>query len=158
MKELTQEYLQSIMFYNRETGEFRWRHREGMNATWNTKYSGKLTGWNHSNGYKQTCIDRKKYFLHRLAWFYIYGRWPIEIDHIDRDKANNRISNLREVAHKQNCQNRKQRSNPNGYKGVTYSKRDNVWYARITRDGVSRHLGTFLTSEAAYSAYCKAAA
>lgn len=151
--DLTQEYLHSILDYNSNSGVFIWKYRKDVPSSWNANYSGKTTGWKHSNGYMQTCINYKKYFLHRLAWFYVYGIWPKEIDHIDRDKKNNRISNLRILTHRENCNNRKQRQNPSGYKGITQDYRDGVWQASITLNGKTKYLGRFSSAVNAATAY-----
>lgn len=151
--DLTVEYVRNILDYNPETGIFKWKKRDDVPQKWNTRNSGNITGWNHSNGYLQTCINYKKYYLHRLAWFYVNGVWPDEIDHIDRDKKNNKISNLRVVTHRDNCANRTQRKNPTGYKGVIFSKRDKSWAAKITINGVLKHIGTFKSVEDAATAY-----
>ena len=60
------------------------------------------TGHIKDSGYESVKIDGREYYVHHLVWFYYHKRWPIEIDHIDRCKINNRIENLREVTRKEN--------------------------------------------------------
>lgn len=158
MMELTQKYLHSIIEYDEKTGIFVRKHDAHKPKSWNTKYTNKKTGWNHSNGYVQTCIDHKKYYLHRLAWFYMTGKWPTEIDHIDSDKKNNSFSNLRQVNHMQNCQNRGANGSIyNTLKGVRYCKRDKTWMASIRANKLTINLGSFKCPTAAHFAYCRAA-
>lgn len=90
---------------------------------------------------------------------YIYNRWPNYIlDHIDGNRANNKLSNLREATQSQNCANAKLRSNnTSGFKGVYYHPKTGKWKSQIKKDGVSRHLGLFPTPEEAHKAYVKAA-
>jgi len=87
------------------------------------------------------------------------GEWPKnQIDHIDREKSNNRFSNLREANNAQNNSNRPaQQNNKSGYKGVSPVNRRLPWVAQIRVAGKSIWLGRFETKELAYAAYCRAA-
>jgi len=80
---ITQEYLKSILEYNPEIGEFIWKTRENVPKFWNTKYAGKKAGRINCNGYGQICIDHKHHSTHRLAWLYVHGELPDQIDHIN---------------------------------------------------------------------------
>lgn len=103
MNELPEtDYLKSKLDYDHETGIFKWK-------IWTCRIpKGGIAGSIKSNGYLQIRLDNKIYLAHRLAWKIVYGNDPVcEIDHVDRDKLNNRISNLREVTHQENCLNRK---------------------------------------------------
>lgn len=96
-KDLTQEELRNKILYNYETGTF--------------TRKGKLIGYinNSKDGYLWCTINYKPYALHRLAWFYIYGKFPdnnYQIDHINGDRLDNRICNLRAVTARENNQNR----------------------------------------------------
>lgn len=156
-KKLTRKYLKEVMSYDQEIGIFTWNVRKDVPKNWNKKYAGNIVGWNHSHGYKQICINYKKYFFHRLAWFYVYGIWPKEIDHIDRDKANNKIENLRDVSHIRNCYNRDSGKKAlSGYKGVSYDKRYGTWGANVRINKITKYLGTFKCPTAAHLARCKA--
>ena len=89
---LTQEYLKSILDYDLDTGIFTWK----INKAKRTKI-GDIAGWSY-NGYREIEINDKKYKAHRLAWLYVYGEMPNKlIDHIDGNRSNNKISNLREA-------------------------------------------------------------
>lgn len=96
---------------------------------------------------------------HRVAWFLHYGRFPNgELDHIDGDKANNRIENLRVATRSQNTAYRgKTKRNTSGFKGVCWHRRDKRWRASIGSKGRRLDLGSFSTPEEAFEAY-KAAA
>ena len=91
---------------------------------------------------------------HRLAWFYVYGAWPNgDLDHINGDKLDNRIANLREATRKQNMQNvRQHKHNTSGVKGVAWHSQRNKWRAYIFVDYRQIHLGLFDTKEAAAAA------
>ena len=93
--------------------------------------NGKVVGTPHSLGYLKTKIKGKLYFVHRLVFLYCYGRWPTRIDHINRDKTDNRLDNLREITHEKNNANRGiMRNNSSGFKGVHWSKSANRWRAQ----------------------------
>lgn len=147
-KELSQEYLYSVLNYNCDSGVFTWNKGKKM--------KGKIAGYVNPNGYIYICINRIDYLAHRLAWFYVTGTWPIaEIDHKNCTPSDNRFENLREANRSQNAKNVKPRYNENGYKGVRFNKYG--WSARIGVDGKTIHLGTFRTPELAHAAYCEAA-
>ena len=83
-------------------------------------------------GYARVTVDRKSYPIHHIIWFIEHGYRPIEIDHINQDGLDNRISNLREVSHSENQKNHhKYRSNTSGVTGVSFHKRVKKWEVRI---------------------------
>lgn len=102
-------------------------------------------------------IRRRRYFAHRLVWAFHHGRWPAhEIDHINGDKFDNRIENLRDVPRRVNKQNiRKANAGNPGLLG-THLFRNGRWKASINIDGHNRHLGYFDTTEEAHAAYLAA--
>lgn len=97
---------------------------------------------------------------HQLAWLLSHDEWPPRnIDHIDMDRANNRLSNLRLATPSQNGANRgRQKNNSSGLKGVAWNKGAKRWRAQIKANGKRRHLGYFDTAEEAHAAYQEAAA
>ncbi len=101
----------------------------------------------------------KWYAVADICWAHYYGKWPDKIlDHIDRDRYNTEINNLREATTQQNGYNQV-RFNPHGMKGITYDEtRSKPWRAQIRIKGVKTNLGRFYTKDEAYAAYCKAAA
>lgn len=145
------EAINKILSYNPENGDFEWKVRRGGSAKAGCK-AGFL-----SNGYIIIKIFSRRMYAHRLAWFMRYGIWPEnEIDHIDGDKSNNRIANLRPANRSENCSNKRIRSdNTSGYKGVR--KDGNLWRSRIMKNGKSYNLGWYSTPQEAHQTYCIAA-
>lgn len=146
--ELTRERLCELLDYNPETGVFSRRSsRGGVKA-------GTPAGRIQTDGYRQILIDGKHYLAHRLVWFWHHGKWPDhEIDHIDHDKLNNRIENLRDVERHVNIANRRS-YNASGFKGVSKKTKGPGFFARLTRiDGTTDYLGVFDTAEAAHDAF-----
>ena len=147
--ELTAEYLRSILNYDPETGIFTRKVR-----TANSVKVGDVAGCSNGDGYLRLRLQSRLFYAHRLAWLYMYGEWPKgQIDHINRDRSDNRISNLREVTNKQNAQNSsKPSNNTSGYPGICWHKRDSKWVACIRHNQKLIHLGLFKTIEEAIAA------
>jgi hypothetical protein len=101
-------------------------------------------------GYIVATVDRKNYRLHHLVWLFHHGYFEKELDHINRDRSDNRIENLRPCNHSQNLGNARARVHE--YKGVTFCKPTGKWRAQL-----NGHLGRFLTIEEAAKAYNDAA-
>ena len=146
-----------VVHYDPNTGVFRWQSRPDKPAEINTRWAGKICSPNATrSGYRIIKIDRGQYYAHRLAWLYVYGEWPRpphEIDHIDQDKSNNAITNLRMATREQNKWNvREVANNTSGHRGVTFFKNTGEWQARISVGKKSRHLGFFRTREEACAA------
>lgn len=148
---LTKEYLDECLVYDLDTGNFLWKKRPlkhfksyGWWNCWNRRWSGTQAGSFDSKGYKMICIDKKVYRSHRLAWFITYGEWPrSEIDHIDRNKRNNRINNLREATRSQNELNSSVTNGKSGIRGVWWNTQNRTWIARITCNYRTIYLGSF---------------
>lgn len=96
-------------------------------------------------GYRQITVDGKVYLYHHIIWVWHNGYWPEnQIDHIDRDRLNNRITNLREVSHSCNARNCSTgKTNITKVKGVTYHSRDKKYMSSIRVDDTLRFLGNF---------------
>lgn len=144
--------MQNKLRYDPNTGEFFW----SVNASTRVKIGDKA-GCLKSDGYIAIRVDKKYYKAHRLAWFFIYGEWPlIQVDHINGDKTDNRIANLRLATSAENHQNRKKpATNTSGYIGV-YRDVSGKWAARIRAKPRRIFLGLFDTPEAAADAYNEA--
>lgn len=135
------DFLRKILSYNPETGDFYYLPRtEDMFATrkayriWKALYEGKKAFGNPKpHGYLRTKIMGTSYYAHRLAWAHHYGEWPAaEIDHINGDRADNRIANLRSVSHIENCRNLKRPiNNTSGVIGVSWVEERAKWQAYI---------------------------
>jgi hypothetical protein len=136
---LTQEYLKSILDYNLDTGVFTWK----VNKAKRIKI-GDIAGW-LSDGYKKIEINDKQYTAHRLAWLYVNGEMPKDlIDHIDNDRSNNKISNLRESTHQTNSENYKTpKTNKSGVKNVSWYKSLNKWVVSISVRKTKKTIGYF---------------
>lgn len=151
---LTQERLKELLEYDPETGIFTRRVTRSPNAMKST-----VAGTIKENGYRKITIEKKHYYEHRLAWFYINGRWPIELDHIDGKRNNNRITNLRECNRYENCQNNGLRSDStSGLTGVSWANREQKWNAVIWKTGKRHNLGYFHSKDEAHAVYLKAKA
>lgn len=99
---LTAESLRELLHYDPQTGIFTWRVTRG-----NLKACSRA-GSMKEDGYIRVCIGERRYHAHRLAWLYVTGDWPVEeIDHINRNKADNRFTNLRPATRSTNEQNRR---------------------------------------------------
>jgi hypothetical protein len=159
---LDAEAVRQLLEYDPTTGEFTWIKREGDTRgvhIWNTRFAGKMAGRISSYGYREIAISSRLYKAHRLAWIYMTGEWPTDqIDHIDGDRLNNRLVNLRPATREQNAHNcRRHRDNKTGFKGVAFYKPTGKFHAVIASYGKKFSLGYFPTPEDAHAAYCIAA-
>jgi hypothetical protein len=119
------------------------------------KIGQEITSTN-SSGYLKVCLEGKYFLVHRVIYEMFNGLIPsnLQIDHIDGNRKNNNISNLRLATIKENSYNReKQSNNTSGFKGVNWSKYHFKWRVRIGK----KHLGYFNDLEEAYLVYQKEA-
>jgi len=145
-KNLTQNELKKHVFYNPVNGKFSWRKtRSGRKEN---------CGYLAKDGYRQLMISGRLYQEHRLAWLFVYGALPPSrmMDHINRDRSDNRISNLRLCTESQNCHNRKIPStNTSGFKGIRFKK--NRWEVSCMVEGKREYLGRYVDREDAVNVY-----
>lgn len=141
--------LRELLVYDQHTGFWRWINPKGRARS--KEFAGSL----HDDGYIQIRIDRELYMAHVLAWFYVHERWPENmIDHENMNKADNRISNLRQATASQNFGNsNKKWQNTSGNKGVYFDPCSGKWRAEIAHI----KLGRFDSKDAAVEAYAIAA-
>lgn len=143
------KFLKENFIYTENTGKL-WR-----------KFDGKFTTTSSmsASGYLQTRIKNKTYYTHKLIWMLYYDEIPQnELDHIDGNKINNKIENLRKATHSENNRNRsKPSNNTSGYKGVAWHKQENKWRAYITINQKQISLGLYDDKEDAVKAYNNAA-
>lgn len=150
---LTADYVKTLLNYDPETGVFFWTDKA------HGKAKNKKAGYLDADKYLKIRINYKQYLLHRIAWLIVYGVWPEnQIDHIDGDPQNNRISNLRDVDARINQHNRKKAASNNMicFLGVSKTKKGRPYRARIKICGVEKNIGRFDTAEDAHKAYLKA--
>ena len=150
------EELINSLLYDPDTGKIFWRTRISATNGWNKLYAGKETfKIKHAKGYLTGKIMGNRYLTHRVAWFLHYGQWPQgEIDHINGNKSDNRIKNLRDVTTSQNQMNRgKPVNNKSGFKGVFWHKSGKKWCASIGINGRNIYLGLFESKSEANDAY-----
>lgn len=136
---ITQERLKELLDYDPDTGVFTWKiSRKGIKK--------KIAGSMHKNkGYLIIGLDSKDYKAHRLAFLYMEGYLPEnDVDHIDRNRINNKWNNLREVSRSCNLRNCNiSKINTSGITGVSWSKQLNKWKAQITILNKNISLGYF---------------
>jgi hypothetical protein len=158
--DLTPQELQRRLDYNPETGNFIWLPVKRENFTsdrihksWNSRYAGKRAG-TPFQGYVMISINKRHFLAHRLAWFHFYGFWPqADIDHINGDRSDNRISNLRDVTRLENRRNSSMHGrNKSGTSGVDWFKPASLWRARIYDAGKEVNIGYFKSKEEAVAA------
>ena len=151
--------LKQLLHYNRRTGLFRWKVRRST-----TSPAGSIAGRTESKGYIQIGIDGTRYMAHRLAWLWCKGEISdaLVIDHINGDRQDNRIGNLRAVSFTENLHYHR-RGHPfsrSQLLGVSYNVKNAAcgkpWVARIQRFGKRVTLGSFESPEEAHKAYQKA--
>ena len=125
---LTADRVLELLDYDPETGHFRWRVTKGSK-----RMAGEVAGCLYGKGYWSIGIDRRLYYAHRLAWLYVHGEWPKRvIDHINRDKLDNRIVNLRDVTISENGLNQK------SVRGFYFDKSRGKYMAYIQVNGKAR--------------------
>lgn len=128
---LTLNRLNHLLTYDKNTGEFTRRISiKGYNA-------GSRIGTVNSRGYLIAYIDRQQYRVHQLVWFLHHGEFLKELDHIDRDRLNNKIENLRPCTRSQNIGNSRPRKHK--YKGVSFCKSTGRWRAVCAARCMGRH-------------------
>lgn len=151
---LTAESVRALLAYNPETGDF--LRKEGVPGVC---APGDVAGSTTKRGYRLIVIGRRGYFAHRLAWLWMTGEWPAEqVDHKNRNRTDNRWSNLRAATNAQNQANvGLQKNNKSGFKGVFFKKSHSKWCALVGVDGKQKHLGYFDSPEKAHAAYASAA-
>jgi len=137
---LTQDQVKSLFHYDSENGIFKWRFNNGGRVSANN-----IAGCKNHHGYIVIFFKKKIYQAHRLAWLYVHGYMPPQqIDHINRDRSDNRLINLRLATHSLNNQNKKiQINNTSGFKGVSYDKKIKKWVSNIGINNKNNRIGRY---------------
>ena len=130
---VSQERLKEL--YDYRDGAFFWK---------TTGEEHKPTPITNHHRYRRLVVDKKAYAFHRLVFMYHHGYVPKIVDHIDNDRTNNRIENLRETTQQLNCLNRvTHKNNKSGCKNVHWEKRVNKWCVLISVDRKRKVIGYF---------------
>ena len=138
-----------LLAYDANSGVLTWRVSRGKAK------AGSVSGSVKKDGYRSVCVFGKSFQAHRLAWLIVHGAWPRQqIDHINGDRDDNRLSNLRDVSVVGNAQNRHKANGSSGLIGVT--KHKNGYQAQIGVSNKVRYIGLFRTANEARAAYLAA--
>lgn len=160
------DQLRQLLRYEPSTGKLYWLERdvslfdnrkgsaEKSCRTWNTRFAGKEAFATDCHGYGSASVFGRKLLAHRVAWAVHYGAWPSQhIDHINGDRVDNRISNLRNVSQGENTRNAARRfDNTSGHNGVTWNRADRRWVAQIQHKRKMKYIGGFIELEDAVAA------
>lgn len=160
--DITPELCRQLLRYEPETGRLFWRRRSReMFASkrsftmWHTRYAEMeaFTAYD-GRGYKNGAILYETHLAHRVIWAIVHGEWPEHgIDHINGQRDDNRLSNLRSATYLENQQNRgRSTNNTSGVVGVSWCKSKDRWEAKIRANGRTKWLGYFETIEEAKTA------
>ena len=118
---------------------------------------GEIAGHVGKRGYKYLSVYKRKYYVHRVIWLMHYGTFPKAIDHIDGNRLNNRIENLRECSNSENlCNSKIKSNNTSGFKGIHWFKPKQKWRARLSLNKKEYHVGYFDEKEDAINAILEA--
>lgn len=150
---ISQDYLKSILSYDELTGDFAWLVCKGRGVK-----VGMIAGRKGNDGYVGIGMDGKKYPAHILAWVYSYGSIPDgQIDHINHNRSDNRLDNLRDVTRKENQRNRTlNKNNTSGFCGITKTTKSERWQVQVGINGKSVYVGCFKSKDEAVKARDKA--
>ena len=149
---MTSDELKEILSYDASTGIF--RRKVGL---FPNREAGDIAG-STCEGFVCIKIQNKTYKTHRLAWLYVYGKWPAkQLDHMNGVRNDNRISNLREVTNSENNQNQSRARSDNGTGLLGVSRgRPGMYVAFLGIGGKRLYLGSFSDPHAAHAAYLEA--
>lgn len=153
---ISAEEVRKLLDYDPNSGVLAWKYRpnlRGRAKTWNKRYAGAMITSVNGHGYVQLSIYKRKYEAHRIAWLWFYGKMPSKgIDHINGNKTDNRIANLREASVAQNQWNRR-KPKKFGLRGAIFHALAGRWTSHIMINGISIYLGLFNTELEAHTAY-----
>lgn len=154
------EVLRQLLRYEPDTGKLFWKERPEGPAAWNGRFAGKEAISSPDGfGYLHGRVDYIPVRAHRVIFAMVYGYWPeAQVDHINGDRSDNRIENLRGATWSENQRNKgTQSNNKSGAKGVYWNAQRRKWHAQIKVNGDTLYLGRFARLEDARMAYQQAA-
>ena len=147
--------LREWLSYDAETGALHWRKGKKKVSV------GNRAGYLAMQGHRVVKVEKSRFYAHRIAWAIHYGEWPpddSDVDHINGNKDDNSIRNLRLASRAQNLHNQKRNSrNTSGVKGVCWNKREKKWMAQIRHNGARVTIGYYRDLGEAAKAYRAAA-
>ena len=152
---LSAERLREVVDYDPATGVFTRKVRLAQRHQVGDRADFVITAGNQ-RGYYRVCVDSRRYMAHRCAWLCVHGAWPEhDIDHINGDRGDNRIANLRDVPNQINRQNMRgpRSDNKSGLLGVHWHEGTQKWRARVQLEGRVIEAGLHETREQAHAAY-----
>lgn len=148
---ITRKRLRELLEYDAKEGVLRWRVKQR-----NGSEAGSIAGCVDAanGGYRKIRIGQRLYLSHRLIWFMEKGRWPKEeIDHINGDRSDSRLENLRLATRGQNrCNAKLPSTNTSGAKGIYWDKQLRKWRARVKYEGRKYYFGSFASIDEAAAA------
>ena len=152
---LTQEHIKELFEY--DAGKLIWKKRPDTHfatkracKTWNSRFAGTTAGRHRPDGYCVTRVGQRIYKNHRIVFMLYHGYFPKQIDHINGDRADNRIENLRAADNATNQRNKGVRcDSKSGVKNVRWHGRTSKWQVRMSADGVKYSCGYYDTIEEA---------
>lgn len=164
-----QATLLKLLRYDPETGKLYWRSRQVEMFSRTSNPAARCAGFNSAYADREAFTASHKGYriggllgltslrAHRVIWCMVHGYWPDQIDHINQDRSDNRLTNLREVGREENARNaRLSARNRSGRIGVYWSPRRRQWRAKIRHDGKYVELGFFRDFDEACAARAEA--
>lgn len=136
---LSREEILELVYYDKDSGEILWKANSGAATL------GRKCGWTRPDGYRQVYIKKHPLLLHRVIWLLENGEWPSKlIDHINGDKSDNRITNLRLANNEQNGRNSKiHLKNKSGERNVFWREGHKKWEVSVRVNKKTIYLGWF---------------
>ncbi len=153
--DLSVEFIRAILDYDPIKGVLRWKKRPDISTRADRK-NGHVAGFKNKDGHLVIQIQKRRYPAHRLIWVLVYGHWPNnDIDHIDGNRSNNKLANLRAATRRENLRNMgKKPFNKSGYKWVSWHKPTNKWVAQVRNNKTNVYLGVFNSPQKAHKRAC----
>ncbi len=152
---ITPQRLRERLRYDPESGKLFWRDCADMPNNWRARFAG-VEAFKSINphGYRNGTVENNVFLAHRVIWAMIHGEWPDgQVDHIDGNRQNNRLDNLRVVTNQENARNSSLRSdNTSGVMGVSWHNRDKRWVATIKDGTGKKRLGSYRDFDEAVAA------